>query len=61
MHSLNRKRKKRKKMKKFEMFLSIEGMRGTSTSDVEERLRTFIFNNRKFWKLGIISIREMEK
>ena len=58
MHSLTGRGKRRKEMKKFKMSLTIEGIKGNNTSDAEERLRHFIFLNRRYWKLDILDIQE---
>lgn len=48
-------------MKKFRMALTINGISGTSKADAEERIRYFIFKNRRYWELDIMGIEEVEK
>lgn len=61
MTKLLGKKKGKKEMKKFQVSLLISGIKGTSTLDVEERLRNFIFVNRRYWKLDILDIQEEAK
>jgi N-acyl-L-homoserine lactone synthetase len=58
---LSKKRKKRQQMKKFRLSLTINGISGTSKADAEERIRCFIFKNRRYWELDIMEIEEVDK